>query len=149
MSAISTVFDTLKTRIAAVLTAHSELADAYNIEANPSLFLKKGFSVAIGAGANTKRFQSNRCSVRREMVITIARALDATELDPVGKQTTAKNLLEDLKLLISDLELNATLNAGQTFVGYESDSGIQTVVADGENFLFLQATFLVEYFESL
>lgn len=149
MSAVSTMFDNLKTRVAAVLTGFNELPDAYAIEGNPDLYLKKGFSIGFGAGVNSKRLQSNKMSIRREMVITISRALDATELDPSGKQTTAKQLLEDLRSVISDLELNSTLNNGQTIAGFEADQGIQSVDGEKENFLFVQGTFAVEYFESL
>lgn len=150
MSAVSTMFDALKVRVAAVLTGFAELPDAYSIQKNPDLFLKKGFGIAAGPATNTRLVQSRMLSTRRQMVITISRACDATELDASGKQTTAKQLLEDLKSLVSDLELNTTLNNGLTIAGFESDSGIQSVDnEEGENFLYVQGTFSVDIFESL
>lgn len=150
MSAVSTMFDNLKTRVVAVLGAEfADLPDAYDIEENPALLLKKGFAIGFGPGLNTKRTQSRLMSISRQMVITVTRALDATELDSSGKQATAKQLLEDLKLVMADLETNQTLNNGLTIAGFENDGGIESVKAEGENFLMIQGTFSVEYFENL
>lgn len=152
MSQISTAYDNFLTRIDAVLTSDNgwiKLPHAYNIEKNPEIMLKQGYAVSIGAGQNTRRLQSNIVSISREFAVTITRTIDSLDLEVTGRQSVEKQLFEDLKLLIADIETNTSLNAGEIFCGYTGDSGIEYVDGDTAEFAQVRATFSIEYFETL
>lgn len=151
MSQITTAYDNFVTRVDAVLASGSgwvKLPNAYSIDKNPEIYLRQGYAIGLGTGTNTKRVQSNTISISREFIVTIVRALDATNLEVTGLQTTEKTLFEDLKGLIADVEGNQTLNQGQILCSYVGDSGIELVDGETEEFLSVRATFVIEYFET-
>lgn len=152
MSAVSTAYDALVTRVDAVLTSGAgwnKIPNAYNIENNPEIYLKQGYAIGLGSGLNTKRLLSKTVSISREFIVTITRTVDQLDLEVSGRQSIEKQLMEDLKLLIADLEGNSSLNEGQIFCSYEGDEGIDSV--DGETFEFMavRARFSIEYFETI
>jgi hypothetical protein len=152
MSQITTAFDAFVTRVDAVLTSGNgwmKLPNAYAINQNPDIMLKKGYAVGIGAGSNTKKSLGNLISIRRNLFVHLSRALDALDLDVSLRQTTEKTLLEDLKLLVADVETAQTLNAGQIFVTFEGDDGIESIDGESSEFRAIKANFVIEYFEQL
>ena len=152
MSAITTAYDAIVTRVNAVLTSGdgwNKLPNAYLIENNPEIFLVKGYAVGFGPGVNTKRLQSRLVSISREFTVSITRSMDQTDLEVTGRQTAEKQLMEDLKLLIADIEGNSSLNQGEIFCSYEGDGGIEFVDGETSEFLLISARFILEYFETI
>lgn len=152
MSQISTAYDNFVTRIDAVLTSGNgwiKLPHAYNIEKNPEIMLKQGYAISIGSGQNTRRLLSNIVSISREFTVTITRALETLDLEVTGRQSIEKQLFEDLKLIIADVEKNTTLNAGEIFCGYSGDSGIEYIDGETAEFAQVRANFTIEYFETI
>lgn len=152
MSKVTTAYDNFVTRVDAVLTSGNgwnKLPHAYNVEKNPEIFLSQGYAIGIGSGSNTRRVQSNTISVSREFVVTIVRSMNTLDLEVSGKQTAEKQLLEDLKLLIADIEGNSTLNAGQILCSYSGDGGIEYIDTETAEFNLIRANFLIEYFETI
>jgi hypothetical protein len=152
MSLISTAYDNFHTRVAAVFTSGagwSKLPHAYIIDRNPEIYLKQGYAVGLGTGTNTKRLQSNVTSISREFILTITREMPALDLEVSGRETFEKSLFEDLKLIVSDMETDSTLNQGQILCSYQGDGGIEYVDGDTSEFISIRAIFLIEYFETL
>ena len=152
MSQVSTAYDNFLTRVDAVLTGAAgwiKLPFAYDIEKNPEIYLRQGYALGIGAGVNTKRVLSSTLSISREFTLTIVRALDATDLEVTLRQSLEKQLFEDIKLVIADVERNSTLNVGQILCSYSGDSGIEYVDGETSEYVQLRANFLVEYFETI
>lgn len=152
MSQISTAYDNFHTRIAAVLTSNNgwvKLPHAYAIENNPEIYLKQGYGVGLGAGVNTKRVFSKTLSISREIILNIVREMTTLDLETTGRETIEKQLFEDLKLVIADVEANSTLNEGQILCSYQSDAGIEYVDGETAEFVLIRAVFLIEYFETI
>lgn len=152
MSQVSTAYDNFVARIAAVLTSvngWNKLPHAYNIEKNPEIMLVQGYAIGMGPGQNTRRLLSHIVSISREFNLTITRTLDALDLEVTGRQSIEKQLFEDLKLVIADVEKNTTLNAGEIICGYTGDSGIEYVDGETAEFAQIRANFTIEYFETI
>lgn len=149
---ITTLYNTLITRMGAIFPQHARLPNPYKIDQNNSLFLKKGWGVAFAEGVNTNR--NANCppmSIERTFNITISRQFYAREMDAAAKATTEKDLFEDQYLLIKDLESDPTLQQTIARGRFVSDSGIQFVSLDVEkdDFLYLSSVFTLEYWEDL
>ena len=150
MSQVSTVVDNIVTRLDALLTSAAgwnKLPFAYDITKNDEKYLKQGYAFAIGPGTNSKRLQSSKVSQRREITITLTRANDTLDSDEASKKTLEKTILENMRTVVADFEGNQTLNSGEIPVEFSSDQGIQFVNDENEEFLMIQGTFFVEYFE--
>jgi len=149
MSDISTIIDNMRTRVAAVFPTHKKLPNNRQIEENDTLFLSKGYAVAIGPGANTRRLLSCKLSVNRAAIITITRAHFGVDRDTVVRDTLEKNLLEDQFLLIKDLEKDPSLDGFVAKINYSTDNGIEEVFVEQGHFLMIQTVYEFEYFENL
>ena len=146
---VTTLYDTLVTRVAALLTSHTRLSNPYDLAGNNDQILEKGWGIAVRAGTNTNRQLGCKLSVSRDFEISITRKFFAREFDATKKATTEKDLLEDMQLLIDDLEENATLSESAYLVKYVGDSGI-TQVRDGQDaFLAIIISLTVEYFRTI
>lgn len=149
MSQISSVYDAMNSRIASVLTSHLRLNNPYAIEKNPTLLLKLGYGVVIGPGTNNPKQLSNQLAINREMRVIISRKFYALPNKPADRATAEKLLLEDQFLVIKDFERNTTLNETAAVTNYETDGGLQFVNESNEDFLYIDTTFSVIYFENL
>jgi hypothetical protein len=145
---ISSAYDQMIARIAAVLTSHARLPNAYAIEKNIEPHLALGYAVAIGP-ASGSRLNAGQMIIRREFSVTITRRFQALQADASTKATAEKQLMEDQMLVIKDFESNSTLNDQVTMISYVSDSGIGTVFTDKGQFLILTTTFQAQYLEPL
>lgn len=151
MSKISDVYDALVTRVSAVLPDHKRLSDPNNPEANPERDLRKGWGIAFGPAENTFGTLTNFLSVRRDFVIINTRKVEKRDTDTTGRATIEKQLFEDQKLVIADVEAEPTLGDSNAVckADYSADSGIQFVHADKDNFLKLETVIQIEYREDL
>jgi hypothetical protein len=150
MSKISTAFDDFKNKIIALLASHVQLTNPYAVEENTEGALNQGFGVIFGAGENTRRLVGCKMSVARNFNLVLTRKFYAQELNISGKETTAKDLFEDQKTVILEIEKNPTI--GSTAIAkidYVNDNGIEFVFTEKDNYLKLETTFRVEYFETL
>lgn len=151
MSKVSDVYDALVTRVSAVLPTHKRLSDPNFPEANPEKDLVKGWGIAFGPGENTAGTLTNIMSVRRQFVIIVSRKVQKRDTDAVGRATVEKQLFEDQKLIIADVEGEPTLGNSDAVcvANYTSDGGIEFVHADKDNFLKLETVIEIEYREDL
>lgn len=152
MSNFTNLYDGIKTRIETVLPSASgymRLYNPYELNRNPENILRKAWGIAIGSAVNTNRELSCRISIRRDLTVTLTRKAIATDNDSVSKTNTEKDLVEDQLLLIKDFCDNSDLPNTIGIVEYVSDTGVTRIFDEKENFLALQTTFTVEYFESV
>jgi hypothetical protein len=151
-TAITTAYDNLVSRVAAVLTSGNgwlQIPNGWDVPSNAKGFLRQGYGLAIGAGVNAKLQLSLKLSVERKFTLSIAREVFKTDGDADGYATVAKQLFEDLKLVIKDFETNTTLNGGQIFCSYVSDTGIQPIESQDFSGMFVQSDFSVILIEDL
>ena len=149
MSKISTILDNLRTRVSTVLPTHKQLPFNREIEENDTLFLSKGYAIAVGPGSNTNRNLSCRLSIARTAIITVTRAHFGVDRDITVRNTLEKDLLEDQFLIIDDLEKDPSLESVVAQIKYESDNGIEEVFVDTGHFLKIETVYSFEYLETL
>jgi hypothetical protein len=151
MSKISTIVDNIGTELATLLGAtHKEIVDPILIEANDTLYLRRGYGYVMGPGANSNRQVGCQLSVERDVIITNTIAIHATKSDITAYRTAWKTLLEDQLLIIDLMEKNPTINSVTAKMAFVSDNGIEPIFNDKrEAFLMIQSIFSFEYFEDL
>lgn len=147
MSAITTIYDAMVTRISTILPNHVRLTNPYAISENNDRFLKQGWGLAIGSGVNTEQLLSCQFTTDREFRVIISRQYYAREFDVTSKASTEKDLYEDLHLVVKDLQKHNTLNTGIYIVTYQGDDGIQNVFGERDVFLYILARVTVRYQE--
>jgi len=149
MSKISSVYDALHTLVSSELTGYTQLTNPYQREDNSTLFLEKGYGIAVSGGANTNRKLGGKKTYERTFQLVLTNLLAATEHDTTAKENAEKSLLEDHATLItaferdSDLGGNAALNIALT------DDGIEFLEGGRTKYISLEITVTVEYFETI
>jgi hypothetical protein len=146
---ITTIYDTLVTRVSTLLSGHKRISNPYALGQNNDQILEKGWGISVGPAVNTNRLVGGKVSVSREFGVHITRKFFARELDAVKKASTEKDLLEDLELVIDDIEQNSTLSGGNYLTKYLSDSGIVQVRDDNDSILSISLLLTVEYLRSI
>lgn len=150
---VTTIFNAMNTRLAAVLTSANRLAVPSTPEFEPLLILRNGFGVRIGDAQNTDLFVDGNISFKRRFIVTLTREAVALQLDAASRGQAELDLAEDAMLVIKDFMTDASLNnAGNIpMTKYESDNGINEIVADASEgiYLVIDMIFETQYFETL
>jgi len=151
MSVISTAYDAFLVRLAALYPDHKRIPQPYKLDENSDLILNKGYGLALGPANNSNGAISCQFSVRRDMIVSITRVIRANEFDIDAKDTGWKDLFEDQFLLLEDLaKENTTLGTSViSQAQYTTDSGLQFVFGDKDNFVALETVISIEYFETI
>lgn len=151
MSKATDVYDALAARLTAVFPSHTRLVNPYDIIENNKQDLEAGLGLQIGPGVNTKRLLSCQLSVARDFIVKFTRIVRANQFDITSRVATEKQLFEDQKLLIDDVEGSPRLGdpTAVTLSAFESDSGLEFIFADSNAFIKLDTIIRVEYIDSL
>lgn len=147
MSKISTLYDAFQTRIQAVLTSHLRLSDPYLLVKNTESEKRKGYGVRFAVGEHTGNNLSCDIILRQDFVLVITRIVEARELDEASKAATAKQLMEDLFLVVQDVEKEPCLGDSVTVLSgaYVSHGGIEFVDSDRDAWMRVEANFSFRY----
>lgn len=151
MSKITQIYDDLIDRMIALYPERSRLPNPYKPEENSELLVKKGWGLCLDAGVNTNRQVNCSLTIERNIRVVLTQKSYAREMDTQAKASAEKELMEAQFLVIQDFERNPTTTPDlyvAKFV-YLSDSGIQFVFTEKDNFLLLDTTFTLEYFEEV
>lgn len=149
MTTISTIIDGLSTAISTELPNHAKIPNAYNLEDNPNVFLKKGFAVASFGANNTERHLSCLFSAERSFSVFLTNQLTANIMDYDSIQAVVKDLFEDHYKVVKAISKDPTLNQSSAVCKFANDAGIQFLEAGSAKYLVLQINFVIEYFENL
>lgn len=135
MADFATIFDEVKARLAVLFPSHTVITNPYDLEANKSFQLQKGYGLGIApAGNNTELFLSKQRSYNIELIIPIVRQYIGTHAEITSRETVEKALLSDWEILADDCHLNNLEISGVNANGTSFD-GIQTVITeDGSKF---------------
>ena len=148
MSVISTIHDTLITKVSSVLSSdYKQLPNPYELGENNELYLTKGFGLAVGAGSRTDRLINCKASWQREFSLTLVNQITTTDHDLDKRQDIAKSLLEDHFLVFIELEKDTSLSGLVIDSKIESDSGLQ-FISEINRYYFIDMSLTVEYLES-
>jgi hypothetical protein len=152
MSLLTDIIDAIDARLLVVFPNHNILSDPYTIQNNTELALKQAYGLAIGSGLNTNRqVGCDIVTVKRDLVVTLTENFITRELDQTTKEATVKSLIEDQLLLIKEFEKDPTIqyslsNRVTNFL-YVSDGGVQPIFSGRGDYLMIQSTFSLEFFE--
>lgn len=150
MSNISTVVDTIYTKLATLLPSEFRIPNAYSLEDNNRNFLEKGYGVIIG-DANYEQFEFCNFMVARTIKVVFTREMFRVDAETTQTDAIVKELLENVvavqKLFYSYDELGIEANIAKVEIG--EVSGVETFVADRQNFLSMTASFSFNILESL
>lgn len=132
----STGYDAIVARIATLLPDHHRLPDAKALDKNPDTFLKQGWGWGLAEGGqNTFRFLSCKLSMGINFTLAITRKSFALELDPVKASQAEKDLLEDLRAILTDIEQNNFNIAGSPLLKLVDFSGVLPVKTESDSYL--------------
>jgi len=150
MSVISTVYDTVDTHLGTLFSGtHKKFYDPRELGVNDTYALGRGYGFYLGPGNNTNRNISCKLSVQRELVVSLSIINRGTAKDISIRQTAEKQLLEDHFTLIKSFEQDPTLEDLLAKLIYSGDNGIENVFTDRNNYLVIESSFDIEYFENL
>jgi len=147
MSKVSTIYDNFVSLISTTLTDFTQLPNAYEAVENPSLFLRKGFGLAIGPASNTGRLLGQTVTIAREFNLLLIQEVLTTTTNTSSRTAMEKTLMENLFKIIDAVEVDKTLNGVAIKVKYINDNGIEFAESDRNKYLLTEAIFEVEYLE--
>jgi hypothetical protein len=149
MSKVSDAVTNLASLIETNLSGYQRLANPYLPENNPELLLKQGYGIRIGSATNTDRELGAVISIERSFTVIFTRRFDLIDSDVEGKGEAELALVEDSIVLSKLIENDPTLSGAAARSRYVSDSGIEFLYSNKNNFLKTEISYSVEYFESL
>ena len=150
MSIISSAYEAIETKLDSLFSAtHKKINYPQVIENNDTLTLARGYGFYISFSSNTEKMVSCQLSLLREVNILLTIVNRGTHLDTNIRETAEKQLLEDQFTLIKALEKEPTVQDQLAYFKFSSDNGIEQVFDDKSNYLVIESTFLMEYFENL
>jgi hypothetical protein len=147
MTNISNIYDAIQTEVALIFPTKTELSDPRLIENNDMVSLSNGYGIDFGPAINTNRQLGCFYSIRREITITVTRQFLGGHKSNTIYDTTNKNILEDLHLLIKLFEKNEIIANEISNYKFLSDGGIERVFGENKNFVMIRAIFQIEYTE--
>jgi hypothetical protein len=149
MSNISTVFDTIRTKVASILSSNIELPNSYDLIDNPSTILEQGWGIKLGPSTQD---QGDFCNIttNRTISVVVTGIVFRTEGDVEPFITAAKDLAEKSNSLVIEMEKNDQLGIEQSLISIDflTDLGLQFIYTDNKSFLYNEISFNVKISES-
>lgn len=150
MSTITDIFNQVNTLLSNTYSStHLKMVDPYNIDLNDEFILNRGYGFFMGPAINTQRLLSCQLSLERQVVISLSVINRGTDRDVDIRESAELLLLEDHFNLVQAVEADATLQGLTAKIAYQGDAGIERVYLDKSNYIYMQSSFAVEYFEDL
>lgn len=150
MSTISDAYDYLVTKVSGVLTDHTRIRNAYELEDNSDKVVDKGWGINVQPGYNPQLTVSCEGSYIRTFEIVITRRVNAKTQDGAAVGTVEKLLLEDHYTVFKELEKGDGIRAaGIAKLTVLSDNGREPVFPDKNNYIADRLLVEITYFEDL
>lgn len=149
---ITTIYDKFITDLGTLFPNHNRLTNPYTPAENSELDLKQGFGLVVGQGVRESvEIGCTRFWVSRSVIIVLTRKFLVREFDVTSKATEEKNLLEDHYALVNFYEKNPQMEIASSVVdiSWESDTGIEFVFTEKDNYLKIETTFSFKYNETI
>lgn len=150
MSKVSEIFDSLVTRVSAVLPSYTHMPDAYSLKSNANIDLFKGFAVGIGptVPAGTQEGFCDKYMFDTIYFVTVSNDYNIiTNTD--SRNADEKSITEDLYLVTKDLLKNFRLGGLTVDISFNDTSGPSYLNEDEKRFLISAASYRVRYQENL
>ena len=150
MSKITDAVEALRSVVESTFAGRARLNLPYDLPANPDNQLKYGYGIKIDGGQNTAReFSCVSYSIKRTMTVILCQDAVAKESDPIRRDALEMGLFEDLALLIAAVVPDVTLNGIVISCVYTDDTGRQEVYTKEQPYIYLEATFDIDYQQTI
>lgn len=151
MSAVSDIYDAMVTRLTGLYATHSRLAHPYAPELDIEPSLKKGWGLKVLPARNDNREVGCKISATRQWSVVFTRKVYSKDMDATSQASTEKDLLEDARLLINDVQQNVYLSSVSfnPNVKYVSDNGIEFLFVDEKPFYKIEVLLEVQWWEQV
>lgn len=148
---ITALFDALVAKIEATFVGIRRLANPYDLDAAPGVFLQYGYGVAFGPGRDPKQDISCQMQVIRDFSITFTRLVSTTDNNASARGATEKTMFENQLTLIKAINADITLNGIVADVQWQNDTGLQLMTPSDAagRYYVLTNVFQTRYMESL
>lgn len=146
---VSSIYDALVSTCVAQLTNYAKIPNAYDVNANSTLFLKSGFAVGYGPASNSERLINCQYSVIRTFSIILIGQLTASLTDFDGFKAVTQTLFEDQAKIKKVIEGSPQVGGTGTFTKWISDGGLEFLETDSTKYFLIESIFESEYFETL
>ena len=149
MTKISDIYDALDTAVSTALgSTYTRLPNPYSADENSELYLKRGYGIAFGAGANDRDSMGGIGSYIREFVVVLVNQVTTTDHNVDAREVLEKSFMEDHYKVWKALELDADLG-GSSLTTQVSDSGIEFAEGDRKKYFLSEFNVEVKYHETL
>ena len=151
MSKISTIYDTLRSSIGALLSTKRELPNPYSLEDNPEPYLRDGWGLQIGDGSPGNLDMYREDAEQRSFTLVVTKKTHRFDTETQNLITDSKTVLEDIRTVKNDLLAYDQLGIGSSIqrIEFASASGINFVRADKFGLIYADMTFSIEYTEDI
>lgn len=142
MTNITTVIDTIYTKLATLLSGETRIPNPYFLEKNNDNFLYKGYGLIVDS-ANYEEHEFCTFMVARTFKVVFTREMFRVDSEVTQTDTIVKELLENVvavqKLFYSYDELGIESNIAKVDIG--EVSAVETFMTDRKNFFSMTASF--------
>ena len=149
MSKITQVYDALEATLLSALPAYTKLPNAYSIENNSDLFLRKAYGLGIAGASNTNRLIPSKVSIARDFEVVFINQIDATDSDGELIEAQEKAICEDAFVFLAAVENDPDLGNIAIKSEYVSDGGLEYLNGEKQRYFMLTMVVSVEYIQSL
>ena len=150
MSKISDVITAIYSLLSSNLTAYNELPDAYDLEGNTELFLRKGYAVQVGSGNNeVERSVSCHRWTTRTFTFILTNKVTTTRENKDSMKALQKAILEDQETILQALYYDRTLGELAQDAIFISDAGIEYLTIDEVKYFRIDTTIEVTYIKQV
>jgi len=148
MSNVSTIHDSLIASLASLFPSKTVIPNPFNLEDNNQNLLKNGYGYFYGA-AGLPEFDLgiHIQGYARDFNIVMTKNVYRTDISPDPFATTQLALLEEQNTLVNSFADIRNLDQNVVSIEFVSDSGVEFIFADKNNYLALTTTFAVAYRE--
>lgn len=148
MTKVADVRDQLNSIMATVLPAYVKLADNHEAVDNANPIFQKGFMVGFSSGENLTDEWCNlgAMRIRRQFQVVMVN-IYMPNMDADYREGLENSLLDDQFAFISAVEKDVTLTGVAITSKYSFDDGLQYLIDDRKQFIIVNMTITVDYYE--
>jgi hypothetical protein len=150
MSNISTIYDTLLSRMLAIFPAKTRIPNAYDLPSNGNVFLRDSWGLKVSSSTSFE-MEFNTYANDREFSVVLTKEVIKTDTQTDQIDTVSKSLLEDVNTLQKELINSYQLGIYSSIqlITLGSTTGITEVFATFEKFLTIEVSFNIKLSEDI
>lgn len=145
MSKISDIYDAIANVVEGTLTNYVRLPNAYQVEKNTYLQLKKGYALSISSGSNTQRYVDCLTTWERSFTLTIINQVTTTQNNLASRELLEKSILDDHELVLKAFENDPSLSGTAIKSILLTDGGVNYIDAELTKFFTIDLEITTEY----